>query len=44
MRKAFEELTLDELRSYKAVVEVYGTSEELYRVISRIKELEHGNK
>lgn len=44
MRKAFNELTLDELRSYKAVVEVYGTSEELYRVMSRINELEQGNK
>ena len=40
----FNEMTLDELKSYRAAVEVFGTSKELYEVVSKIKELEGGNK
>lgn len=37
----FNEMTLDELKAYKANVEVYGTSEELAEVIERMRELEN---
>lgn len=36
----FNEMTLDELKAYRAAVEVYGTASELYEVEMRIKELE----
>lgn len=39
----FNEMTLEQLKAYKASVEVYGTSKELYEVVERIKELE-GNE
>lgn len=35
----FNEMTLDELKSYRASVEVFGTSKELYEVEMRLKEL-----
>jgi hypothetical protein len=37
----FNEMTLDELKAYKASVEVYGTIEELAEVIERMRELEN---
>ena len=36
----FNEMTLDELKVYRAGVEAYGTASELYEVEMRIKELE----
>ena len=36
----FNEMTLDELKAYRAAVESYGTASELYEVEMRIKELE----
>ena len=39
----FNEMTLDELKAYRASVEIYGTASELYEVEMRIKELE-GNR
>ena len=36
----FNEMNLDELKAYRAAVEVYGTASELYEVEMRIKELE----
>lgn len=36
----FNEMTIDELKAYRAAVEVYGTTSELYEVKMRIKELE----
>ena len=39
----FNEMTLDELKTYRASVEAYGTASELYDLEMRIKELE-GNR
>ena len=39
----FNEMTLEQLKAYKASVEAYGTSKELDEVEMRIKELE-GNE
>lgn len=39
----FTEMTLEQLKAYKASVEAYGTNKELCEVVERIKELE-GNK
>lgn len=39
-RKNIEELTLDELRLYKATVEVYGSPAELVEVAELIREKE----
>ena len=36
----FNEMTLDQLKAYRAAVEAYGTASELYEVEMRIKELE----
>ena len=36
----FNEMTLDELKAYRASVEAYGTASELYDLEMRIKELE----
>ena len=36
----FNEMNLDELKAYRASVEVYGTAIELYEVEMRIKEFE----
>ena len=36
----FNEMTLDELKVYRANVEAYGTASELYEVEMRINELE----
>ena len=36
----FNEITLDQLKAYRAAVEVYGTASELYDLEMRIKELE----
>ena len=36
----FNEMTLYELKAYRASVEAYGTANELYEVEMRIKELE----
>lgn len=38
----FYEMTIDELISYKAAVEAYGSSRELYEVAERINELKNG--
>lgn len=35
-----KEMTIEQLKAYKASVEVYGTASELYEVNKRIKELE----
>ena len=35
----FNEMTLDQLKAYRAAVEVYGTASELYEVEMRIKKL-----
>ena len=40
----FNEMTVEQLKAYRATVEVYGTSSELYEVAERIRELEGGNK
>lgn len=40
----FNEMTIEELKAYRASVEVFGTSSELYEVEERIRELEGGNK
>ena len=36
----YNEMALDQLKAYRAAVEVYGTARELYEVEMRIKELE----
>ena len=40
----FNEMTIEQLKAYRASVEVYGTASELYEVAERIRELEGGNK
>ena len=35
-----KEMTIEQLKAYRAAVEVYGTASELYEVEMRIKELE----
>lgn len=40
----FNEMTIEQLKAYRASVEVYGTASELYEVSERIRELEGGNK
>ena len=40
----FNEMTIEQLKAYRAAVEVYGTARELYEVAERIRELEGGNK
>ena len=40
----FNEMTIEELKAYRASVEAYGTASELYEVAERIRELEGGNK
>ena len=40
----FNEMTIEQLKAYRASVEVYGTASELYEVEERIRELEGGNK
>ena len=40
MNIKFEEMNIDELKSYKASVEAYGTASELYKVEMRIKKLD----
>ena len=35
-----KEMTIEQLKAYRAAVEAYGTSSELYEVNERIKELE----
>lgn len=37
------EMTIEQLKAYRAAVEAYGTASELYEVEMRIKELE-GNR
>ena len=39
-----KEMTIEQLKAYRASVEVYGTASELYEVAERIRELEGGNK
>ena len=39
-----KEMTSEQLKAYRASVEVYGTASELYEVVERIRELEGGNK
>lgn len=39
----FNEMTVEQLKVYRASVEAYGTASELYEVDMRIKELE-GNR
>ena len=36
----FNEMKIEQLKAYRAAVEVYGTASELYEVEMRIKELE----
>ena len=36
----FNEMTIEQLKTYRAAVEVYGTASELYEVNERIKKLE----
>ena len=36
----FNEMTIEQLKAYRAAVEAYGTASELYEVEMRIKELE----
>ena len=36
----FNEMTIEQLKAYRANVETYGTASELYEVEMRIKELE----
>lgn len=36
----FNEMTIEQLKGYRAAVEAYGTASELYEVEMRIKELE----
>ena len=40
----FNEMTIEQLKAYRASVEAYGTASELYEVEERIRELEGGNK
>ena len=40
----FNEMTIEQLKAYRASVEVYGTASELHEVAERIRELEGGNK
>ena len=40
----FNEMTIEQLKAYRASVEVYGTASELYEVGERRRELEGGNK
>ena len=35
-----KEMTIEQLKAYRAAVEVYGTTSELYKMEMRIKELE----
>lgn len=37
----FNNMSIDELRAYKACVEVYGTSAELVEIVERMRELEN---
>ena len=37
----FNEMTIEQLKAYKASVETYGTDRELYEVEIRINELSH---
>ena len=39
----FNEMTIEQLKAYRAAVEVYGTASKLYEVEMRIKDLE-GNR
>ena len=39
----FNEMTIEQLKAYRAGIESYGTASELYEVEMRIKELE-GNR
>ena len=39
-----KEMTIEQLKAYRASIEVYGTASELYEVAERIRELEGGNK
>ena len=39
MTVSFNNMTVEQLKSYRAVVEVYGTSKELHEIDMRIKEL-----
>ena len=36
----FNEMTIEQLKVYRAAIEAYGTASELYEVEMRIKELE----
>lgn len=36
----YNEMTIEQLKAYRAAVEAYGTASELYEVEMRIKELE----
>ena len=36
----FNEMTIEQLKAYRAAVEAYGTASELYEVEMRIKELD----
>lgn len=40
MKADINTMTLDELKVYRAAVECYGTSKELYEVTLKIKEVE----
>ena len=40
----FNEMTIEQLKAYRASGEVYGTASELYEVAERIREREGGNK
>ena len=40
----FTEMTIEQLKAYRASVEAYGAASELYEVEERIRELEGGNK
>lgn len=35
----FNEMTIEQLKAYRASVEAYGTASELYEVVERINEL-----
>lgn len=39
----FNDMTIEQLKAYRAAVEAYGTSRELYEVETRIREFE-GNR
>ena len=38
------EMTVEQLKAYRAAIEAYGTASELYEVAERIRELEGGDK